>query len=78
MAKRYYEGPESKRDGGLLGNDSSAVAFLPQSIKYHAWPSSEKYLGEDIPANMDSISGVNAQMASDVRTAKRARSKSKY
>ena len=78
MAKRYYEGPEAKRDGGLLNNDESAVALMPQTVKYHAWPSSEKYFGGDVPAMNDSIQGINAQMAEDVRGAKKHRSDSKY
>jgi hypothetical protein len=78
MAKRYYESETEKHNFGMLGYDKSAVANMPQAVKYHDWPSSEKYLNEALPANTDNITGVNAQMAEDVRDAKRRRSNKKY
>lgn len=78
MAKRYYEGAEERKDGGLLNNDMSAVALMPQSVKYHAWPSSQKYSDGELSASMDTITGVNAQMASDASGLIKRRSKNKY
>jgi hypothetical protein len=80
MAKRYYEQEKAReaRDGGMLNADMGAVANMPQTVKYHDWPSSEKYFGEAVPALNDKISGVNSQMSEDVRGAKKHRSHNKY
>jgi len=77
---KYYE-EERKRqakDGAMLSEDHGAVANMPQQVKYHSWPTSEKYLGEASPELNDTISGVNAQMGDDVRGAKKHRSHNKY
>jgi hypothetical protein len=66
MAKRYYgsyEGmSDSKRmqsqDGSMLNDDRSAVANMPQDVKYHGWPSSDIYTPENLD---DTIRGINAQ-----------------
>lgn len=79
MAKRYYEEKRTEaREGGMLTADRSAVANMPQSVKYHDWPTSDKYLGEASPELNDQITGVNAQMNEDVRGAKKHRSHNKY
>lgn len=51
---------------------------MPQQVKYHDWPTSEKYLGEAVPELDDTIRGVNGQMSEDVRGAKKHRSHDKY
>ncbi len=80
MAKRFYEEEQARqsRDGGMLNADMSAVANMPQTVKYHDWPTSEKYLGSASPELNDKISSINAQMSEDVSKAKKHRSKSKY
>jgi hypothetical protein len=78
MAKRYYESKEEKRDFNMLGYDHSAVANMPQTVKYHDWPSSEKYVGNAVPELDDTIRGINKQMGEDVSGAKKHRSHAKY
>ena len=76
MAKRYYE--EESNKGGMLSADTSAVANMPQTAKYHAWSSADKYIGQASPELNDSITGINAQTGADVSQARKHRSKSKY
>jgi hypothetical protein len=80
MAKRFYEEEKAResRDGGMLNADMGAVANMPQTVKYHDWPTSDKYMGSASPELNDKISGINAQMSEDVRGAKKHRSHDKY
>lgn len=79
MAKRYYDEKRTEaRDGGMLNADTGAVANMPQSVKYHDWPTSDKYMGSASPELNDKITGINAQMSEDVRGAKKHRSHDKY
>jgi hypothetical protein len=79
MAKRYYDEKRTEaREGGMISADRSAVANMPQSVKYHDWPTSDKYMGEAVPGLNDKITGINAQMSEDVRGAKKYRSHDKY
>jgi predicted enzyme related to lactoylglutathione lyase len=75
--KRYYEEKATEaRDGGMLNASPGSVANMPQEVKYHAWPTTEKYMGSD---NLDdTIKGINAQMGEDVAGAKRHKSHNKY
>ena len=73
MAKRYndgqYEGPEGRRtqemqDGGMLREDRSAVANMPQSIMYKPWPKNRDAdivdgRLEDTMEGMDKLTGEN-------------------
>lgn len=72
MAKRYhegmYEGSEGRRhqelrDGGIIREDHSAVANLPQDVKYQPWEKSSSYITSDLN---DDISGVDRQKREDV------------
>ena len=75
MAKKYY-GSSRQEDGGMLKEDHSKVANLPQDVKYISWPSMEgDYM--DYSLN-DRMSGVDNQMRDDSVVAKRNKSKSKY
>lgn len=66
MAKRYhgsYEGMKDSRrmqeqDGAMLNEDHSAVANMPQMVKYHGWPDSSIYTPENLD---DTIRGINRQ-----------------
>ena len=79
MAKRYYDEKRiESMEGGMLNSDKGAVANMPQTVKYHDWPTSDKYMGEAVPGLNDQITGVNAQMSEDVRGAKKHRSHDKY
>lgn len=69
MAKRYYnsgsyEGMESRRtqeaqDAGMIRENTSAIANLPQEVMIKPWPSANSYLNGDLD---DTIAGVNRQM----------------
>jgi hypothetical protein len=68
--KRYYEssekyaGMESRRkqemeDGGMISEDHSQVANLPQEVMYKPYPKNTHYMPEDLD---DTIRGVDRQM----------------
>jgi hypothetical protein len=69
MAKRYhnegsYAGEQARRtqemqDAGMIKEDRSAVANLPQSVLYKPYPKNNDYLPEDLN---DDISGVDHQI----------------
>jgi len=73
--KRHYEQALEARDSHMLSADMSACANMPQTVKYHAWPTSGAMM--DYSLN-DDIGGIDAQMRSDVSGAKRQKSKNKY
>lgn len=63
-----YEGMKNRRhmemqDAGMIREDHSEVANMPQSVKYTAWPK-PSYGALDSDLN-DTISGVNRQMSKD-------------
>ena len=67
MAKKYYDGRADRRmqearDAGMISENPSAIANLPQEVMIKSWPQGGAYLPE--PLN-DSISGVNKQMNED-------------
>ena len=72
MAKRHYsdgmyEGHEGRRkqemeDGGMIREDRSAIANLPQEVMMKAYPKTGPYMPEDLN---DTISGVDSQMDGD-------------
>jgi hypothetical protein len=78
MAKRHYvsdgayAGEASrkrmeKEDGGMISDDMSAVANLPQEVMYKPWPSQDMYMPEDL---RDDIRSVDEQMNMDNRKRK--------
>lgn len=76
--KRFYSESEKQlesRDSGMLSDDKSAIANMPQDVKYHEWPRSASYAQYELT---DTIAGVDAQMRDDAAGAKRHRSKTKY
>lgn len=83
--KRFYDGDYSgplnkarkqeSRDFEMISEDRSAVANLPQQVKYHAWPKAGHYADYDLD---DTIRGVNSQMDADGAGMKRHKSRSKY
>lgn len=77
MAKKRfhgeYEGMENRRksemrDGGMLTDDKSAIANMPQNVRYHDWGGNYKGFDSNLD---DTISGINKQMDMDEAEAKR-------
>lgn len=72
MAKRYhndghYEGPESRRsqemqDAGMIRENPSAIANLPQEVMIKPWPSAGSYMPQELD---DTIAGINKQVNLD-------------
>jgi len=67
MDQGYYEGPMMRRkqemeDGGMIREDRSAIANLPQEVMMKAYPKTGPYIPEDLD---DTIRGVDMQMDSD-------------
>ena len=70
-AKRHYDehyaGHESRRheemrEGGMIHEDRSAIANMPQEVMMKAYPKTGPYMPEDIN---DTISGIDRQMDGD-------------
>ncbi len=63
----YYAGASSRRhqemeDGGMIHEDHSAIANLPQNVMMKAYPKAGGYLPEDLD---DTIRGVDRQKDMD-------------
>lgn len=68
-AKRYYDegsyaGEQARRtqemeDAGMIREDRSAVANLPQSVIYKPYPINNDYMPEDLD---DTIIGIDRQI----------------
>ncbi len=63
----YYAGEESRRkqeheDGGMISEDHSAIANLPQSVMMKPYPKPDGYMPEDLD---DTIRGIDEQVAMD-------------
>lgn len=77
MAKRYsdgyYEGNEGRRtqemqDAGMIREDRSAVANMPQTEMYKPWGGDKMYMNSNLD---DTIRGVDRQKNEDLGMAKR-------
>lgn len=60
----HYAGPEARRtqemqDGGMIREDRSAIANLPQNVMMKPYPMTGPYMPEGLD---DTISGVDHQM----------------
>ncbi len=75
--KRHYDGEyagekmrrsQEMRDAGMLHDDKSAVANMPQSVMYKPWGNDFKGFDSNID---DTISGINKQQREDEGEAKR-------
>lgn len=71
MAKRYnsgfYEGMSERRrqeheDGGMIKEDHSAIANLPQQVIIKAYPKGDDYTPEKLN---DTITGIDRQKSRD-------------
>lgn len=71
MAKRHhgghYEGMDSRRkqemeDAGMIREDHSAIANLPQEVMMKPYPKDSNYMPEDLD---DTLRGIDKQMNAD-------------
>lgn len=63
----YYEGADERReqeraDFSMISEDRSAVANLPQMVKYHDWPRAGHYARYELD---DTIKGIDHQESED-------------
>jgi hypothetical protein len=85
MAKRHYnsgeyEGYEGRRtqemqDGGMIREDHSKIANLPQEVMMKPYPKEGNYMPEDLD---DTIRGVDEQMGADNRQRSKHNKPHKY
>lgn len=80
MAKKRFYKKESqqmmeKRDAGMIHEDRSSCANMPQQVIQKEWPRTSYYNHSELN---DKVSGIDSQMNADVAGANRHRSKSKY
>jgi len=66
---------DAMRASGLLNEDHSKIANLPQDVKYHAWPKAYRGLNVDLD---DTIAGIDRQMSNDESQAHRYLRPKKY
>lgn len=73
MAKRFHSGPEyyaglderraqERADSGMLHEDRSSLANMPQGVIMREYPRVDGYLPEGLD---DTIRGVDGQMSAD-------------
>jgi len=76
MAKRYYDGAyagmaprkaQEMRDSGMISEDSSAIANLPQGVIYKQYPSTPYNMPEGLN---DTMSVIDRQIRDDMRRKK--------
>jgi hypothetical protein len=86
MAKmRFYEEGSSKelnyarrkeaQDFAMISEDHSAIANLPQAVKYEEWPKVGHYASYDLD---DTIRGIDKQMDADGAGMRKHKSRNKY
>lgn len=79
-AMECYAGYDARRrreieDGNMLNENHSAIANMPQEVKYHDWPASP--IGASYNLN-DDIRGIDNQMRDDLRGEKKGEMPEKY
>lgn len=81
MAKRFYKKESQqqmeKQDAGMIREDHSACANLPQQVIQKEWPKTTYFDHSDL-RKWDNARGIDRQMDEDANGASRHRSKSKY
>ncbi len=75
-----YEGHSERRhremrDAGMISEDKSAIANMPQMVEYKGWPG--HYNGFDSHLD-DTIEGINRQQREDESVAKRHNAPKKW
>lgn len=78
--KEYYAGKEMRDrmeydDSGMIREDKSAIANLPQDKMIKMWPQEPGYMYSQLP---DTIKGIDKQMADDRRKGKKEKYPEKY
>ena len=76
----YYEGAEGRRtqemqDGGMIREDRSAIANLPQEVMMKAYPKTGPYMPEMLD---DTLRGVDKQMDGDDSQRRKTMNPHKY
>lgn len=66
---------QEMRDAGMIREDHSATANLPQDVKYHAWPANDDYPRYGLD---DTIRGIDKQENEDYRKMESHKQKGKY
>lgn len=69
--RRYQE----MHDAGMIREDHSATANLPQDVKYHAWPANKDYPRYGLD---DTIRGIDKQEDEDYREMEKHKQRGKY
>ena len=78
--KRFYKESQQqmeKADAGMIREDRSACANLPQGVIQKEWPRTTYFDHSDL-GKWDNARGIDRQMDEDTNQASRHRSKSKY
>lgn len=70
MARKKYYSNERIEDSGMIREDRSAVANLPQNVMMKEWPKVDYTGFEGLD---DTIRGVDQQMRDDARGGKKKR-----
>lgn len=63
------------QDFSMLKEDYSAIANMPQDVKYHAWPKADDYRDYRLD---DTIRGIDNQMRQDSKLGKRGNDPEMY
>ena len=76
----HYEGHAGRRhqemmDSGMISEDHSAVANMPQHHMMKEWPKAHDYMEGDLD---DTIHGINRQMGEDASQRNRHEKPHKY
>ena len=66
---------QEMKDAGMIQEDHSATANLPQQVKYHDWPKADHYTDYGLD---DTIRGIDKQEDMDERQMKRHMQRGKY
>lgn len=80
MARKKHHESHSRREhemrmSGMISENRSEVANMPQEVRYHAWPKSQEGMYAKLD---DTISGIDRQMDMDHSKARRDMDPTKY
>jgi hypothetical protein len=66
---------QEMEDAGMIREDHSAVANLPQMVKYHDWPANDDYPRYGLD---DTIKGIDKQEREDYKEMEKHKQRGKY
>lgn len=77
MAKKHYESRrrDEMKAAGMISEDHSEVANMPQSVKYTAWPKHSYGLDSNLD---DTIAGIDRQINKDDSQGRKGMNPHKY